>query len=90
MKRNVIKLFVLGLLLCGLCYSYSLKKSGNASLNMSELTIRNMEALANDEDFNLDDFNDNCYWYQDKDCYYWIVSPDGNTVWWHSNFEERF
>lgn len=49
MKRNVIKLFVLGLLLCGLCYSYSLKKSGNASLNMSELTIRNMEALANDK-----------------------------------------
>ena len=52
MKRNVIKLFVLGLLLCGLCYSYSsLKKSGNASLNMSELTIRNMEALANDKKF---------------------------------------
>lgn len=47
MKRNVIKLFVLGLLLCGLCYSYSLKKSGNASLNMSELTIRNVKALAN-------------------------------------------
>ena len=56
----------------------------------SFLAKANVEALANDEDFNLDDFNDNCYWYQDKDCYYLIVSPDGNTVWWHSNFEERF
>ena len=59
-------------------------------VEMSDLAMANVEALANDEDFNLDDFNDNCYWYQDKDCYYLIVSPDGNTVWWHSNFEERF
>ena len=49
---------------------------------LSDLAKANVEALANDEDFNLDDFNDNCYWYQDKDCYYLIVS--------HSNFEERF
>lgn len=59
-------------------------------VEMSDLAKADVEALANGEDFNLDDFNDNCYWYQDKDCYYLIVSPDGNTVWWHSNFEERF
>ncbi len=59
-------------------------------VEMSDLAKADVEALANDEDFNLDDFNDNCYWYQDKDCYYLIVSSDGNTVWWHSNFEERF
>ena len=59
-------------------------------VEMSDLAKADVEALANDEDLNLDDFNDNCYWYQDKDCYYLIVSPDGNTVWWHSNFEERF
>ena len=64
MKRNVIKLFVLGLLLCGLCYSYSLKKSGNASLNMSELTLRNMEALANDENTDY-----TCWGIGDIDCY---------------------
>ena len=62
----------------------------NKEIELSDLAMENVEALANDEDFNLDDFNDNCYWYQDKDCYYLIVSPDGNTVWWHSNFEERF
>lgn len=49
-------------------------------VEMSDLAKADVEALANDEDFNLDDFNDN----------YLIVSPDGNTVWWHSNFEERF
>ena len=34
--------------------------------------------------------NVEAHWYQDKDCYYLIVSPDGNTIWWYSNFEERF
>ena len=33
---------------------------------LSDLAKANVEALANDEDFNLDDFNDNCYWYQVK------------------------
>lgn len=28
---------------------------------MSDLAKADVEALANDEDFNLDDFNDNCY-----------------------------
>ena len=40
-------------------------------------------------DYNFD-LNDNCYWYEYQDCYYLIVKPDGNTVWWHSNFEERY
>ena len=55
---------------------------------MSDFALANVEALA-DGEYSLDDLNDNCYWYEYQDCYYLIVKPDGNTVWWHSNFEER-
>lgn len=55
----------------------------------SDVVLANVEALADDE-YYLSDLNDNCYWYEYQDCYYLIVKPDGNTVWWHSNFEERY
>lgn len=54
----------------------------------SDVVLTNVEALADDEYF-LSDLNANCYWYEFQDCYYMIVQPDGNTVWWHSNFDER-
>lgn len=64
MKRSVIKVFVLLVLFfCGTYCFYS-SNIGNASLNMSELAIYNIEALAQDEGINYACINDG-----DIDCY---------------------
>jgi hypothetical protein len=67
---------------------YNVYQSQSVMNGMSDFALANVEALA-DGEYSLDDLNDNCYWYEYQDCYYLIFKPDGNTVWWHSNFEER-
>lgn len=67
---------------------YNVYQSNANTREMSDIMLANVEALA-DNEINIDDLNDNCYWYEYQDCYYLIVKPDGNTVWWRSNFEER-
>ncbi|MBQ8603149.1 MAG: NVEALA domain-containing protein [Bacteroides sp.] len=67
---------------------YNVYQSQSVMNGMSDFALANVEALA-DGEYSLDDLNDYCYWYEYQDCYYLIVKPDGNTVWWHSNFEER-
>lgn len=62
--------------------------ASHAENECSDMVLANVEALA-DEEYFLSDLNDNCYWYEYQDCYYIIVKPDENIVWWHSNFDER-
>lgn len=51
----------------------------------SDLVLANVEALA----FDVEDLDSNCTWEYYQTCYYLVVSPDGNTVWSHSNFRNR-
>ena len=87
MKKNILKVaFVAAIVLVSGINVFNSQKTEN----LSDVVLANVEALAFDEvGYELNDLNDNCYWYEYKDCYYLIVQPDGNTVWWHSNFEER-
>lgn len=82
------KLKALGVLMVAAVAAYNVYASQGEG-EYSDVVLANVEALADDE-YYLSDLNDNCYWYEYQDCYYLIVKPDGNTVWWHSNFEERY
>ena len=63
MKKNFIKVAFVAAFASIAGYGvYTLQQK----VEMSDLAKVNVEALANDEDFNLDDFNDNCYWDQVK------------------------
>ena len=86
MKKRILKIVFASAF--ALAAGYSIYAS-QQNAEMSDLALANVEALAQDEGFDLNDLNKNCYWYNYEDCYYIIVSPSGNTVWWHSNFEER-
>ena len=86
MKKNILKATLVAAF--GLIAGFNVYNAQKSDV-MSDLALANVEALAQDEGFDLNDLNKNCYWYNYEDCYYIIVSPSGNTVWWHSNFEER-
>lgn len=53
-----------------------------SSISLSDLALTNVEALAS---FEVGDMIDNCVWSDSSYCYYIIVTPNGNTVWEHSN-----
>ena len=59
------------------------------SETLSDIALANVEALATEE-FDVEDLEAACMWYEGKTCYYYIVKPSGEiTQWSHSNFTNR-
>ena len=56
---------------------------------LSDIALANVEALATEE-FDVEDLEAACMWYEGKTCYYNVVKPSGEvTQWQHSNFTNR-
>lgn len=79
MKKNILKVTLVTAfaLIAGYNVYHSQKQDA-----ISDLALANVEALA----FDVEDLGSNCTWENYQTCYYLIVTPNGNTVWSHSNF----
>ena len=56
---------------------------------LSDIAMANVEALATEE-FDVEDLDAACEWYEKKSCTYYIVTASGEIKsWTHSNFMNR-
>lgn len=86
MNKKVLKVaFVAAIAMVSGINVFNAQKS-NA---LSDIALANLEALATEE-FDVEDLDAACMWYESKTCYYYIVKPSGEiTQWQHSNFTNR-
>lgn len=84
MKKYLFKLLFVTLI--GVAIGYNIYNSEKQDY-LSDLALSNIEALANGE---IQDLIDNCYFAYNKECWYLVVTPSGNTVWYHWNMNNKY
>lgn len=84
MKKKIVSLCAIAIV--AVAAAFGVSKNAN-ELELSDLALANVEALADDE--SASDIADNCYWCPMEYCGYVVVTPSGNTVWNHYNLENK-
>lgn len=86
MNKKVLKVaFVAAIALAGGINVFNAQKSET----LSDVALANVEALAVEE-YDVEDLDAACAWYDYKTCYYYIVKPSGEVEMWpFTNFTNR-
>ena len=86
MKSKFLKIaFVIAVAMVGSINVFNAQKS----VTLSDVALANVEALAVEE-YDVEDLDAACEWYDYKTCYYYVVEPSGEvTMWPFSNFTNR-
>ena len=86
MKSKFLKIaFVIAVAMVGSINVFNAQKS----VTLSDVALANVEALAVEE-YDVEDLDAACEWYDYKTCYYYVVESSGEvTMWPFSNFTNR-
>ena len=78
MNKKVLKVaFVAAIALAGGINVFNAQKSET----LSDVALANVEALAVEE-YDVEDLDAACAWYDSTTCYYYIVKPSGEVEMW--------
>ena len=84
MNKKVLKVaFVAAIALAGGINVFNAQKSET----LSDVALANVEALAVEE-YDVEDLDAACAWYDYKTCYYYIVKPSGEVEMWPCAFPQ--